>query len=66
MQKALEKGEYSTRVEVELATAEATRLAVFDCRGLKVIGCLLCVDGDIGKTFVARRPVAADKKTNQP
>ena len=47
--KGSEEGEYSTRVEVEVAAAEATRLAVFGCRGLRVIGCLLCAGGDAGE-----------------
>ena len=47
--KGPEKGEYSTRVEVEVAAAEATRLAVFGYRGLRVIGCLLCAGGDAGE-----------------
>ena len=44
--KGLEEGEYSTHVEVEVAAAEAARLAIFGCRGLRVIGCLLCAGGD--------------------
>ena len=47
--KGLEEGEYSTRVEVEVVAAEATRFDVFGCRGLRVIGCLLRVGGDAGE-----------------
>jgi hypothetical protein len=36
-------------VEVEVAVAKATRLAVFSYRGLKVIGSLLCAGGDAGE-----------------
>jgi len=32
--KGLEEGECSTRVEAEVAAAEAARFAVFDCRNL--------------------------------
>ena len=47
--KGSEEGECSTRVEVEVAAAEATRFAVFGCRGLRVIGCLLRAGGDAGE-----------------
>jgi hypothetical protein len=47
--KGSEEGECSTRVEVEVAAAEAIRFAVFDCRGLRIIGCLLLAGGDAGE-----------------
>ena len=47
--KGLEEGECSTRMEVEVAAAKATRFAVFGCRGLRVIGCLLRASGDVGE-----------------
>ena len=41
--------QYSCRVEVEVAVAEATRFAIFGCRGLRIIGCLLLTGGDAGE-----------------
>jgi hypothetical protein len=48
-EKGSEEGECSTRVEVEVAAAEATRFAVFGCRGLRVIGYRLRAGGDAGE-----------------
>ena len=47
--KSSEEGECSTRVEVEVVAAEATRFAIFGYRGLRVIGCLLRAGGDVGE-----------------
>jgi len=44
-----EEGECSTREEAGTAAAEATRLAVFGCRGRRTIGCLLITGGDAGE-----------------
>jgi hypothetical protein len=53
-------------VEIEVVAAEATRFAIFGCRGLRVIGCLLHTGEMQGKMVAVRRPVATDKKINQP
>ena len=47
--KGLEEGECSTRVEAEVAAAEAARFVVFGCCGLRVIGWLLHAGGDVGE-----------------
>jgi len=49
--KGSEEGECSTRVEAEVAAAEAARFAVFGCRGLRVIGWLLRAGGDAGEDY---------------
>jgi hypothetical protein len=47
--RGLEEGACSTWVEAVTAAAEATRFAVFGCRGLKTIGCPLNKGGDVGE-----------------
>jgi hypothetical protein len=47
--KGLEEGECSTRGEAGVAAVETTRFAVFSCRGLRIIGCLLLAGGDAGE-----------------
>jgi hypothetical protein len=48
-EKGSEEGEWNTRVEAEVAAAEATRFAIFGCHGLRVMGCLLLAGGDAGE-----------------
>jgi hypothetical protein len=47
--KGSEEGECNTRMEVEVAAAEAARFAVYGCRGLRVIGWLPRTGGDAGE-----------------
>jgi hypothetical protein len=44
-----EEGECITPGEVVTTTMEATRLAVFGCRGWRTIGCLLIKGGNAGE-----------------
>jgi hypothetical protein len=61
-----EEGECSTHVEAGLAAVKATEFAVFGCRGLRTIGCLLISGGDAGENGGSERSMAADKKIDQP